>query len=61
LPVIALVDKSQLLPVLVSLQTLNQATTNLLECITHLSFTDNKFNEFREMLGKLELVDLPDK
>ncbi len=61
MPVIVWVDKQNLLPVLVSLQTLNQATTNLLECITHLSFADNKFNEFREMLAKLQLIDLPDK
>jgi hypothetical protein len=55
------ISQPYLIPVLVSLQTLNSATANLLECITHLSYADNKFNEFCEMLHKLELVNLPDK
>jgi hypothetical protein len=60
LPVLLLIQPDQLVPVLVSIQTLNQAITNLLECITHLSFADNKFNEFRQMILSLKPMSPPD-
>jgi NADH:ubiquinone oxidoreductase subunit 2 (subunit N) len=49
-----LVDADNLVPALVSLNMLGTAINQLLECMSHLSFAENKFNEFKEMLGKLE-------
>jgi len=51
------IDEKDMIPTLVSLTMFATAVNNLLECMTHLSYAENKFNEFRELVGKMELQE----